>query len=139
MKGLTQILEQIEKGDTAAAERLLPLVYEDLRKLAAARLGKEKPGQTLQATALVREGGIVMLALAFGFWGTLSGKRAAEVVNMKLNASNPQRLVFPLVRSCCGKPYNAHRGMTSRPPALTRHYQISRPMPQLRGLERGVQ
>jgi RNA polymerase sigma factor (TIGR02999 family) len=53
--GVTQILEQIESGDPAAAEQLLPLVYDELRKLAAQRLTQEKPGQTLQATALVHE------------------------------------------------------------------------------------
>jgi len=55
MADVTQILSQIERGDPAAAERLLPLVYEELRKLAAQRLRQEKPGQTLQATALVHE------------------------------------------------------------------------------------
>ena len=53
--GVTQILEQIETGDPAAAEQLLPLVYDELRKLARQRLSNEKPGQTLQATALVHE------------------------------------------------------------------------------------
>jgi RNA polymerase sigma factor (TIGR02999 family) len=55
MNNVTQILAQIERGDEAAAERLLPLVYDELRKLAAAKLAHEKPGQTLQATALVHE------------------------------------------------------------------------------------
>jgi len=55
MSDVTQILSQIESGDPAAAEQLLPLVYEELRKLAAVRLAQEKPGQTLQATALVHE------------------------------------------------------------------------------------
>ena len=55
MTDVTQILSEIELGDAAAAERLLPLVYEELRKLAAARLVHEKPGQTLGATALVHE------------------------------------------------------------------------------------
>ncbi len=55
MSDVTRILSQIESGDAAAAEQLLPLVYEELRKLAAARLAREKPGQTLQATALVHE------------------------------------------------------------------------------------
>jgi RNA polymerase sigma factor (sigma-70 family) len=55
MSDVTQILAQIESGDPAAAERLLPLVYDELRKLAAAKLAHEKPGQTLQATALVHE------------------------------------------------------------------------------------
>jgi len=55
MADVTRILSQIESGDPAAAEQLLPLVYEELRKLAAARLTHEKSGQTLQATALVHE------------------------------------------------------------------------------------
>ncbi len=55
MSDVTRILSQIESGDPSAAEQLLPLVYEELRKLAAAKLAHEKPGQTLQATALVHE------------------------------------------------------------------------------------
>jgi DNA-directed RNA polymerase specialized sigma24 family protein len=52
---VTQLLNAIDSGDPKAAEELLPLVYEDLRRLAAARMAKERPGQTLQATALVHE------------------------------------------------------------------------------------
>ncbi|MHB8953713.1 MAG: ECF-type sigma factor [Pirellulaceae bacterium] len=55
MTDITQILSQIEDGDLSAAEQLLPLVYDELRKLAAAKLANEKPGQTLQATALVHD------------------------------------------------------------------------------------
>jgi RNA polymerase sigma factor (TIGR02999 family) len=55
MSDVTQILSAIEQGDPHAAERLLPLVYDELRKLAAQKLAQEKPGQTLQATALVHE------------------------------------------------------------------------------------
>ena len=55
MSDVTRILSQIESGDPAAADQLLPLVYDELRKLAAAKLALEKPGQTLQATALVHE------------------------------------------------------------------------------------
>ena len=55
MSAVTQILSAVEQGDAGAAVRLLPLVYEELRKLAAQRLAQEKPGQTLQATALVHE------------------------------------------------------------------------------------
>jgi RNA polymerase sigma factor (TIGR02999 family) len=55
MNEVTRILSAIEAGEPQAAERLLPLVYDELRKLAAARLAHEKPGQTLQATALVHE------------------------------------------------------------------------------------
>src|SRR6185369_5655483 len=55
MSEVTRILSAIEQGDPGAAERLLPLVYDELRKLAAQRLAQEQPGQTLQATALVHE------------------------------------------------------------------------------------
>jgi RNA polymerase sigma factor (TIGR02999 family) len=55
MSEVTQILSAIEGGDPHAAQQLLPLVYEELRKLAAQRLAQEKPGQTLEATALVHE------------------------------------------------------------------------------------
>ncbi len=55
MSDVTQILSEIEHGDPAAAERLLPLVYDELRKLASVKLANEKPGPTLQATALVHE------------------------------------------------------------------------------------
>ena len=55
MSDVTQILSQIEQGDPQAAEKLLPLVYDELRKLAVVKLAQEKPGQTLQATALVHE------------------------------------------------------------------------------------
>src|SRR5262245_1372035 len=55
MSDVTRVLSQIDAGDPSAAEQLLPLVYDELRKLAAVRLAQEKPGQTLQATALVHE------------------------------------------------------------------------------------
>src|SRR6516165_8385325 len=55
MSEVTRILSAIEEGDPQAVEQLLPLVYDELRKLAAAKLVQEKPGQTLQATALVHE------------------------------------------------------------------------------------
>ena len=55
MSQVTRILSAVEQGDPQAAEQLLPLVYDELRKLAAQKLAQEKPGQTLQATALVHE------------------------------------------------------------------------------------
>src|SRR5581483_505053 len=55
MSDVTRILDAIEQGDPYAAEQLLPLVYDELRQLAAQRLAHEKPGQTLQATALVHD------------------------------------------------------------------------------------
>ncbi len=55
MSDVTRILSQIEQGDPEAAERLLPLVYDELRRLASRKMSLENPGQTLQATALVHE------------------------------------------------------------------------------------
>jgi RNA polymerase sigma factor (TIGR02999 family) len=55
MDAITEVLNAIEQGDPHAAEALLPLVYDELRKLAVERMAQEKPGQTLQATALVHE------------------------------------------------------------------------------------
>jgi RNA polymerase sigma factor (TIGR02999 family) len=55
MSDVTQILQAIQQGDSAAADQLLPLVYGELRKLAAARMARETPGNTLQPTALVHE------------------------------------------------------------------------------------
>ena len=62
MSDVTQILAAIDSGDPQAAEQLLPLVYDELRKLAAAKLAQEKPGQTLQATALVHEAYLRLVA-----------------------------------------------------------------------------
>ena len=62
MNDVTRILSQIEAGDPSAAEQLLPLVYDELRKLAAAKLAHESPGQTLQATALVHEAYLRLVA-----------------------------------------------------------------------------
>src|SRR6266568_2238096 len=55
MSEVTRVLSAVEQGDQHAAEQLLPLVYNELRSLAAQKLAQEKPGQTLQATALVHE------------------------------------------------------------------------------------
>src|SRR5688572_25290319 len=55
MSDVTHLLDRVQQGDPKAAEEFLPLVYEELRRLAASRMAQEKPGQTLQATALVHE------------------------------------------------------------------------------------
>src|SRR3954464_6165228 len=68
MTNVTQILSDIEHGDSAAAERLLPLVYDELRKLAAAKLARERPGQTLQATALVHDAYLRLVGTADPGW-----------------------------------------------------------------------
>src|SRR5882672_3607019 len=62
MNEVTRILSAIEQGDPSVAEQLLPLVYAELRKLAAQKLAQEKPGQTLQATALVHEAYLRLVA-----------------------------------------------------------------------------
>ena len=61
MSDVTRTLSRIVQGDPQAAEKLLPLVYEELRKLAVAKLAQAKPGQTLQATALVHEAYVRMI------------------------------------------------------------------------------
>ena len=66
MSEVTRILTQIDQGDFAAAEQLLPLVYDELRRLAAARLAHEKPGHTLQPTALVHEAYLRLVAQGVG-------------------------------------------------------------------------
>src|SRR5262249_51935459 len=62
MSEVTRILDQLEQGDALAAEQLLPLVYDELRKLATQKLAHEQPGQTLQATALVHEAYLRLVA-----------------------------------------------------------------------------
>ena len=66
MAAVTQILTAIERGEARAAEELLPLVYDELRRLAAQQLAREKPGQTLQATALVHEAWLRLVGQAQG-------------------------------------------------------------------------
>jgi RNA polymerase sigma factor (TIGR02999 family) len=68
MNEVTRILSAIEQGDPHAAGQLLPLVYDELRKLAAQRLAQEKPGQTLQATALVHEAYLRLVGASAGQW-----------------------------------------------------------------------
>ena len=65
MSDVTQILAQIESGDPTAADKLLPLVYEELRRLAAAHMAREAPGQTLQATALVHDAYVGLLGSSY--------------------------------------------------------------------------
>ena len=70
MTDVTQILSQIEQGDPNAAEHLLPLVYDELRNLAAAKMAQEKPGQSLQATALVHEAYLRLLGANVDKWNS---------------------------------------------------------------------
>jgi RNA polymerase sigma factor (TIGR02999 family) len=70
MSDVTQILTAIEQGDTKAADKLLPLVYEELRRLAAHKMSHEPPGQTLQATALVHEAYIRLVGSETRNWNS---------------------------------------------------------------------
>jgi RNA polymerase sigma factor (sigma-70 family) len=87
MSDVTRILEAIDAGDPQAAAQLLPLVYDELRKLAAAKMAQEKPGQTLDATALVHEAYMKLVspvALAPGEdskHGALTRPRSSEFAN----------------------------------------------------------
>jgi RNA polymerase sigma factor (TIGR02999 family) len=82
MTDVTRILNAIEQGDIRASDELLPLVYEELRLLAAQRLSKEKPGQTLQATALVHEAYIRLVGAENQSWDNKGHffKAAAEAM-----------------------------------------------------------
>ena len=82
MADVTQILSQIESGDPAAAAQLLPLVYDELRKLAAARMANERPDHTLQATALVHEA-YVRLVQSPQTWETRGHFFAAAANSMR--------------------------------------------------------
>lgn len=70
MSDVTRILSQIEHGDPQAGEKLLPLIYDELRKLAATKLAQEKPGQTLQATALVHEAYVRLVGDSKSNWNS---------------------------------------------------------------------
>ncbi|MGE0606656.1 MAG: ECF-type sigma factor [Pirellulales bacterium] len=83
MSNVTRILSQIASGDPAAAEQLLPLVYEELRKLAAGKLAQEKPGQTLQATALVHEAYLRLVGDAEQHWDSEGHFFAAAAESMR--------------------------------------------------------
>src|SRR5262249_42850056 len=84
MNDVTRILSAIERGDSGAAAKLLPLVYDELRKLAAQKLAQEKPGQTLQATALVHEAYLRLVdAQGAGAWNSRGHFFAAAAEAMR--------------------------------------------------------
>ena len=96
MSDVTRILNAIEQGDARATEKLLPLVYEELRRLAAQKMAQEPPGQTLQATALVHEAYIRLVGAEARNWSgrTHFFTAAAEAMRRILidNARRKQRL-----------------------------------------------
>ncbi len=96
MTDVTHILNAIEQGDAKAADELLPLVYEELRRLAAQKMSREKPGQTLQATALVHEAYLRLVASEAQDWKSRTHffSAAAEAMRRILieNARRKQRI-----------------------------------------------
>jgi RNA polymerase sigma factor (TIGR02999 family) len=96
MDDITRILSAIEHGDPRAAEKLLPLVYDELRKLAAHRLAAEKPGQTLQATALVHEAYLRLVGEQDPGWDGRGHFFAAAAVAMRrILVENARRKAGP--------------------------------------------
>jgi RNA polymerase sigma factor (TIGR02999 family) len=83
MREVTRIINAIESGDARAADELLPLVYKELRQLAAQRMKKEKPGQTLQATALVHEAYIRLVGSDGQNWNSRAHFFAAAAEAMR--------------------------------------------------------
>ena len=83
MTDVTRILNAIEKGDPRATEKLLPLVYDELRLLAAQKMSQEKPGQTLQATALVHEAYIRLVGTEAQNWDSRGHFFAAAAEAMR--------------------------------------------------------
>lgn len=96
MSDVTRILNAIEQGDAKAADELLPLVYEELRRLAASKMSQEPPGQTLQATALVHEAYLRLVGSETQNWNSRTHffTAAAEAMRRILidNARRKQRL-----------------------------------------------
>lgn len=112
MSDVTQILSQIESGDPSAAEQLLPLVYEELRTLAAAKLAQEKPGQTLQATSLVHEAYIRLVGVEKAqHWNSRGHFFAAAAEAMR-------RILIMNARRRCAEKRGGGRGKIELDPSL---------------------
>ena len=112
MTDVTQILSRIESGDPSAAEQLLPLVYEELRKLAAGKLAHEKPGQTLQATALVHEAYIRLVDVEKAqHWNSRGHFFAAAAEAMR-------RILIMNARRRCAEKRGGGRGQIELDPSL---------------------
>jgi RNA polymerase sigma factor (TIGR02999 family) len=93
MPDITQILDAVETGDAQAAAQLLPLVYDELRRLAAAKLSREAPGQTLDATGLVHEA-YLKLAAAAGTAGEPGGKKFNDLAHFYAVAAEAMRCIL---------------------------------------------
>jgi RNA polymerase sigma factor (TIGR02999 family) len=124
MNEVTRILSAIEQGDAHAAEQLLPLVYQELRKLATERMAHEKPGQTLEATALVHEAYLRLVDTEKAqHWDSRSHFFASAAEAMRrvlaenarrkkalLRGGNPQRLNLDLVEPPVPRPSAGAKG-----------------------------
>jgi len=131
MSDVTRILSQIESGDPQAAEQLLPLVYDELRKLAAAKLAQEKPGQTLQATALVHEAYLRLVdteqAANWNSRGHFFGA-AAEAMRRVLidRARDKKRVKRNSGRQCLNDPKSAQIGAVAKSAIRSTNHGICR-------------
>ena len=117
MNDVTRILSAIEQGDPGAASQLLPLVYDELRKLAAQKLAREQPGQTLEATALVHEAYVRLVGDGDGAALDRRGHFFAAAADG--HASNPDR-TSPPEASRDPRRRTAAAGTPSRPRRLAR-------------------
>lgn len=108
MSDVTRILKSIEDGDSRAAEELLPLVYDELRRLAAAKMAQEKPGQTLQATVLVHDAYIRLVDVENAQrWDSRGHFFSAAAEAMR-------RILFELARGkSCSRPSPTNGRLTS--------------------------
>jgi RNA polymerase sigma factor (TIGR02999 family) len=112
MSDVTHILSQIESGDPAAAEKLLPLVYAELRKLAAARMSAEAPGNTLSATALVHEAYLRLVGTDQRVWDHRGHFFAAAAEAMR-------RILVDRARRKAGARHGGDLGRVELEPDLT--------------------
>jgi RNA polymerase sigma factor (TIGR02999 family) len=103
MTDVTRILTAIEQGDSKAADQLMPLVYHELRKLAAQKLAQEKPGQTLQATALVHEAYLRLVGSDDPGWKSRGHFFAAAAEAMRRIVIDRARDKRRLKRGCAGQ------------------------------------
>ena len=91
MSEVTLILERVQRGDATAAEELLPLVYSELRRLAAQRMANEKPGQTLQPTALVHEAWLRLVGMKESKWNGRAHFFGAAAAMQRILIENARR------------------------------------------------
>jgi RNA polymerase sigma factor (TIGR02999 family) len=112
---LTRILHSIDQGDSNAAEKLLPLVYDELRRIAAAKIAREAPGQTLQATALVHEAWLRLGGEDQSAWQNRAHFLAAAAEAMRRILVESARRKLRLKRGGGGKRVELHESVIQAP------------------------